>query len=226
MNDSDLINNKNIRHARGLRLMSIRKALSLSRLAFAERLGISVYSVQNWEVNKNNGLPDERIPQIITLLNNMNLICTFDWLGYGKGLGPTLNDPSSVCVNDDQKDELILIKKELRIFAENYPDRAVSMQVPDDSMEPYFMTGEYIAGVKHFGNQIENTIGSTCIVEVEEGKFLVRLVKNGSTPKHYNLICLNLNCTQRSFPLVENIKIISTAPVLWTRKALKVSHKT
>jgi DNA-binding CsgD family transcriptional regulator len=79
---------KEERLARGQRLKSIRKLLNISLLEFANHLGISIFSLYNWEVNKNNGLPDERIPDIISSLLCLGLNCTYEWLAYGQGLEP------------------------------------------------------------------------------------------------------------------------------------------
>lgn len=213
------------RKARGLRLKSIRQSLNLSRHAFAEKLGVSVFAVQNWEINKNKGLSEDRIFQVVNVLKQMGAHCTVEWLSNGLGPGPTIVDPTfadlvvgqALPAENEEEEELILIAKELKLFRDHYPGAAIDMQVQDDGMEPQYVQGEYVAGLIHTGDQIKKLFNSECIVQIETGEILLRLLKQGSFEEHYTLMCFNAN-TKLIRPILYDVKLLMAAPVIWARK--------
>lgn len=89
--DSDDL--RSSRTARGLRLKSIRQSLRLSRRAFSEKFGVSVYTLQNWEVNKNHGLTEVRARQLVHIFKEAGIHCNYEWLMYGTGDAPRIVDP-------------------------------------------------------------------------------------------------------------------------------------
>lgn len=212
------------RQARGLRLKSIRQSLDLSRQDFSQKFGISVYTLQNWETNKNGGLGEERAAKVVNLLKQAGVQCTFEWMLHGIGTAPTIADPTSnitstTPLESSKSDELTLIAKELNLLREHYPQQIMDMIVGDDGMEPIYVVGEYIAGLKHFKEKITDCIGKNCIIQTFEGDILVRQIKPGSMPEHYTLICTNPN-TLIAKPFLYDVKLVMAAPVIWTRRRI------
>ncbi len=70
---------KNLERAIGKRIKELRKALGLTQTAFAEKLGRSKRSIQEWESGRNE--PSERVLRLIEQTFNVNP----EWLREGKG---------------------------------------------------------------------------------------------------------------------------------------------
>lgn len=215
------------RRARGLRLKSIRKSLQLSRKAFSDRFSISTYTVQNWETNKNGGLTKARARDVLEWLKQAGVECTFAWLIYGVAPAPIFSDPilgeisleqpiaHDLLVVEDK--ELRKIAEELNLFRQHYPNKVLDMIVPDDAMEPFYSKGDYVAGIKQTGHEIEKLIEQDCIVLTSENEWLVRQLKKGNSPKHYNLISANPSATSEGL-CVDHVEIEMAAAIVWIRK--------
>jgi len=216
------------RKARGLRLETIRQSLHLSRNDFAEKLGVSRYTIQNWEINKNGGLSEDRARHVVKALKGMGIQCSFEWLMHGIGLAPTVADLilGEITLSQQPKldrsketDEFSLIAAELRLFREHYPGKTIDLVVADDGMEPKYNKGDYVAGIKYVKNQITHAVGYDCIVQTADNDLLLRQVKKGSLEGHYTLVCTNYN-TSVVKPLLYDVQLVMAAPVVWMRKSI------
>jgi hypothetical protein len=92
----------------------------------------------------------------------------------------------------------------LRLFEEN----SVSVHIENDEYEPRFHRGDVIVGAKHFGNNLDNLIGTECIIKATDGTQHIRILLRGSVPGRFNL---------RSFDVresdVANARLEWAAPV-------------
>ncbi len=70
---------KNLERNIGNRIKELRKALGLTQTAFAEKIGRSKRSIQEWESGRNE--PPERALRLIEQTFNVNP----EWLRHGKG---------------------------------------------------------------------------------------------------------------------------------------------
>ena len=219
------------RKARGLRLKSIRQSLRLSRQAFADKFTVSIYTLQNWETNKNGGLTEARAHDIIKLLKCAGVRCAFEWLMYGTPPAPVFSDPilgeiSLECLHEDlepriaENDELRHIAIELNLLRSHYPNQVMDMIVADDGMESIYRLGEYVAGIKHTGKEVEKLIGSNCIVVTDQNEQLLRQIRVGGMSGYYNLVCANAE-TMVAKPFLYDVVIKMAAPILWTRKKIE-----
>ncbi len=220
---SSLEEGKSSNKARAQRIRRLRGMMDLSRREFAIRYGIPARTLQNWEDAKGNGLTEAGARKITGVFKAEGIHCTIEWLLHGVGSPPEIpyiDYPSSIStqqewlVKDDA--QIALIMQELKLFQEHYP-HAIDFIVADDGMEPCFTINEYIAGNRRFQKDIETIVSRDCIVQTAEGEKLLRQVKAGSIPGHYNLICTNINTTVAK-PILYDVELISAAPVIWTRK--------
>jgi len=209
------------RLARGQRLQSIRRSLRLSRKAFAEKFGISIHTLQNWEIAKNGGLSEQRAFNLTALLKANHIYCSTEWLLYGTGPAPSLHDLNSNDAIDLPYSTLLTdsIQEDLELFYRRHPHRAVHMIITDDGHAPYYQVGDYVAGIRHFGSDFEKLIGEICIIHTQAGEQLVGQLKPGSLADRYHAVYLNPNTTLPK-PIVYDLEISMVAPIIW---ALRVS---
>jgi HTH-type transcriptional regulator, cell division transcriptional repressor len=113
------------------------------------------------------------------------------------------------------QDEDRKIANELSLFKSQYKN-SVDYIVVDDGMEPLYKRNEYVAGISLAGKRIDEALGLNCIIQLENGNVLLRLLRKGAELDTYTLICLNT--TQVDVPVLYNVKIEWVAPVIFHRK--------
>lgn len=211
--------------ARAKRVKSLRQLTQLSRRAFAERYGIPAPTLQNWEDAKGNGLSEKGARNIVQLLKDAGIYCSVDWLMYGNGTGPQLTGyryeikepvPNNAWAQKDSN----CIEEELSLFRQHFPN-SIELVVPDDSMEPRFTKGEWVAGVRHQSLELNNVNGKVCIVLTKDGQMALREVRNSDIPNRYTLACLNLR-TNVTKPFVYDVELVYAAPVIWSRRPVNM----
>ncbi|MEE3003071.1 MAG: hypothetical protein VX335_01840 [Pseudomonadota bacterium] len=203
---------------RATRLKKLRKMTHYSRKAFSEKYNVSQGTLQNWETARFGGLTEKGANIMIQALSNEGLFCSFEWLMYGLGSSPIISETSIKRHNYNESVSAVpqdqVIEKELDLYVSLTPD-ATTIKVIDDSMEPYFCSGQILAGRKRTGKKIDNLINKTCIVETS-GKKLLRYIKKGTISNCYNLICLNRD-SKVDEPFIYNAVLQSAAPITWVR---------
>ena len=213
--------------SRANRLKSLREMTGLSRNDFHKRYGIPRGTLQNWESARFGGLTQKGARNIIRAFNAEGIACDIDWLLYGTGASPKFNDHTPHQRNQELKKhtevnehifeaETNIITKEILFFRQQH-DNAIDIVVSDDAMQPKWFPGNYIAGVKHFQEDIVKTVGKYCIVQTQEYGNILRQVMPGDDPNLYNLLAINYQ-TKVKRPVLYNVGILSAAPVIWTRK--------
>lgn len=90
---------------------------------------------------------------------------------------------------------------------EPLPTDAVAVMVKGDSMYPRYFEGERIIYI-HDGGSPSDYIGQECIVKLEDGRVLLKIVRKGSRKGLFTLESWNA-------PPIEDQKIEWAAPVLW-----------
>ena len=214
------------KEARGKRVKSLRQLTQLSRRAFAERYGIPAPTLQNWEDAKGNGLSEKGAKNIVQVLKQVGIYCSVDWLMYGIGSGPQfskqryeINEPTpgSAALEDSR-----CIEEELSLFHKHFPN-AIEYVVPDDSMEPRFIRGEWVAGIRYQAIELDKAISKVCIVLTKDGQMLLREIRASDIPGRYTLACLNLK-TSNTKPFLYDVELVYTAPVIWSRRPLSTIY--
>ncbi len=230
--------NSDSQEVRGLRVRYIRdKILGLSRNKFSKRhkaLEITVSTLQNWEDARYGGLTEKGARKLIEAFACEGIQCSLQWLLFGIGEAPPeardynlivsgisttkssrdFTSETHVSFNDEET-----IAKELRYFHELHAD-ALDAIVSDDGLSPYFEPGDYVAGIRLVGQEINKAIGLNCIVQTQQGQILVRKLEAGSQPGYYTLICTNPHTNEAQKLL--DMKLFSVAPIVWLRKPIKI----
>ena len=209
---------KNDTSAMGQRIKRARMLAGLSRKDLEEKHGISIHTLQSWELGR-NPLNHAKAANLVEILHQYDVSCSIDWLLGGSGKGPSVitNDFKNFPFLDETVGNLIAseqaIQKEIDFFKTNNPN-AVVMMVSDDAMQPEYQSGDFIGGIKCIDRDKRNTcVGYDCIVETTEGTFFRRLIKSEDK---YLLVCNN-NRTSVSDPVISADSILSIAPVIWHR---------
>ncbi|KTD33586.1 hypothetical protein Lnau_2337 [Legionella nautarum] len=175
--------------ARAERLRKIRNLANLNRKEICDSTEINFNTYKGWELARFGGLPVDGAGKVIKRVAKEHVICSVEWLLYGKGLEPYLL-PS--CTNLDNLDNQTLILKEILFFQSLHPD-AIYTQIQDDALAPHFVPGDYVAGIKVNGNDIAGAINQPCLVELPNGEILVRYLKEGQSKNSFQLLVTNLN---------------------------------
>ncbi len=200
---------------RGNRLKTLRKLLRYSTLAFSEQCETKESTFKSWEQGRFTGLTATGALRVIEACQKEGVTCTLEWLLHGKGLEPTKNSISQE-VLAITKDSSSPITQELLVFHKLHPN-AIDTIVGDDSMEPVFSKGDYVAGIRCFDKDIKKLMGLNCIVQLQTGEIIVRTLQAGEQPDFYTLSNLNLNTTIE-LSNFKNIKLFSAANIIWIRK--------
>jgi len=198
---------------RANRVKWLRNQLDRSRRHFALHHKIPASSMQSWEDTKGNGLTEKGCLQLIEAFRDDGIRVTIEWLMYGLGPEPTRTTETAqpvpvskaYCPDDNRIDDA------LQHFNEQYAN-PIDMRMPDDSMEPAFRQGDYMAGQRLFQDKLRYAIGQDCIVQTETGHVLVRRVERSRRKGHYRLVAYN-----PADPADEDTehRLFSAAPIVW-----------
>jgi transcriptional regulator with XRE-family HTH domain len=219
---------KNLTHS-GERLRRARILAGIStRREFEKKYQVSANTLQGWEQGK-NPLSKKGAKRIIEALKLEGLLCSMEWLMDGKGMPPRpfemLNSDASAArdiesaITSVNLNEETAIYQELQVFKSHNPNPII-ITVSDDSMNPYYHTGDYIGGTRLTNAEdIAPYLGRACIVELSDHTIVPRYLHEGSEEGTYTLSCTNHQ--SRNSPLtVFNTTILSAAPILWHRRKL------
>jgi transcriptional regulator with XRE-family HTH domain len=207
--------------SRALRLRRLRNLANLTRKEMCERSGIKPDTLIGWEVARHGGLTENGAKKIISCIANEGVVCALEWLIHAAGPGPTvLTDLDKTRANqtelpDPANDEDKLIIDGLLHLKTQYND-IIEAIVEDDAMAPQYQPGDHVAGVKRYHDRIYKLIGYDCIVQMTDGRCLLRCLREGSTKNRYTLLCSNPKST--TTPVIYDVEIISAAPIIWIRR--------
>lgn len=201
----------------GKRIKAARSFAGISRKELESKYGISMHTLQSWELGR-NPLTEKAAAKLVEILHSTGISCTTQWLLEGIGKSPSMMSSEFVPFQVNNEFDSLLsqettLQNEIEYFKSNNPN-AVVIMVTDDTMEPVYDSGDFVGGVQYRNaNDIEECIGHDCIVEIGEGTYFRRLMKRKDG---YALVCLNAQ-TQLEEPVVFTKKILAAAPVIWHR---------
>lgn len=204
---------------RGQRLRQLREATGndnrkpLTRAAIERKHGLSARTLKNWELGDGAGLTINGARRIVSIYKKENIQCSVNWLMEGDGIGPQ-RIPSNISApkNTNTTDPLESIQAEIDCFLSLHPE-AVTYEIRDDSMEPFYKAGDLVGGVRYYANDIPNGVDSDCIVELVNGDILVRRLQNSTVPDKYNLYSLNPS-TRIEVPTLYSVEVIAAAIIV------------
>lgn len=208
--------------ARAKRLRRVRNMANLTRDAMCAGDGLNINTYKGWEIARYGGLPVDGAEKVVKRVAREGVICTIDWLLHGRGVGPYVlptggrSQISTEVLIGAATGEAALIQNELALFTKQFSD-TVYCQVQDDALTPFYNVGDYVAGVKYYGEQISDLIGQNCLVQTPEGEILVRHLRAGTQADRYTLVSVNAH-TRAAKAFLFNVALISAAPIMrWYR---------
>ena len=208
--------------AKAKRTKLLRDICGCSRRDFFEKAGIPPSTQQYWENENGPGITKEGAVKLLEACKIFNVHTTLDWILKGIGDAPFIphykNQIEASKENSEDR-ELNLIKEELSLFREHYPD-SMEIKVEDDSMFPIFQKEDWVAGKCYYSQDIDLVVNEYCIVLEKNGKKLLRYLKSGKSSGLYTLISANLSSNAPDLTF-NDIPILAAAPVLLIRRKTK-----
>ena len=207
--------------ARAARVKRLRNLANLSRKEMCDDEEINLNTLKGWEIARYGGLPIDGAHKIVKRVAREGVFCTIDWLLYEEGQPPRvnvmqMNEQRTQGMNQPEEKK---IEEELELLKKHYSN-VLFYQISDDGMSPFYEKGEFVAGIKEAGKQIDSIIGSNCIVQLANGQFLCRKLRKGKLENLYTLICMNSD-TSVEIPIIADVELISAAMVVWHRKIVR-----
>ncbi|MAV28298.1 MAG: hypothetical protein CMF43_00620 [Legionellales bacterium] len=201
--------------ARARRLLALRGLAGLSRDLLHKRYGIAKATVQNWESARAGGLTRKGAQRILKVYHAEGVVCSFDWLMHGVGVGPELvSQLRSVPASDvPTKASLSGLAGDIDFLRTLY-DHVVDMPLDDRSMQPAYPQSAHLVGISYYKDHIQQAVGHDCIIHAVSHPPMFRRLMPSDQVDHYHLVPLNLS---GDFPIITNVEVLSAAPVLWVR---------
>ncbi len=194
---------------RAERLKRLRNIANLSRKEICESSGVNVNTYKGWELARFGGLSVDGAEKIVNRVMKAGVICTVEWLLYGTVPSPCLiPDESSEAISELESSP---IAQEFAVF-QNLFKNAVLEEVLDDSLLPNIKKGDFVAGVKRYGEEMELGVDKLCIIQTSDGKKLIRYLKKGDGKGLYSLLCVNPFSSSLDLVIL-NIKPLYAAPI-------------
>lgn len=199
--------------ARAERLKRVRNLANLSRKEMCDGDDININTYKGWELARFGGLPFDGAGKVVSRIAKEGVICSVEWLLYGQAPVPSLTIETALPSEkyDAHSISSNLIEREFLVYKEFY-ENAVLEKVEDDSLLPQFKKGDYLAGVKKYGEEIKFVIDRLCIIQTIDGRRLIRYIKEGVEQESYSLFCVNPLSSARDLAIL-NVKLIYAAPI-------------
>ena len=177
--------------ARAERLRQIRNMANLSRKQLCADNLINFNTYKGWELATSGGLPLDGAQQVIDRVKKEGVVCTLDWLIYGKGFGPYIVDETRALKKEQESfEEISCILNEVYLFKKQFFN-AIHAQIADDGLEPDFHIKDFVGGIQHDNKNLEPLLNQKCLIILSNGQTLVRYLKRGSEPNTFLLLCSN-----------------------------------
>ncbi|EKE01611.1 MAG: hypothetical protein ACD_21C00090G0017 [uncultured bacterium] len=220
---------------RAERLTQLRKLAKLSRFEIAQLADISIFTYKGWENARAGGIPERRAIKLVDIFQTEGIKTSVDWIMHGIGEPPkklfyyqnhTTKDDVEILAEQSPEDaELIAIKAELDFFCNNNQWKTISLTVSDDSMTPFFLPGDLVAGVKIPKTDLEKINRQNCIIRTKNNTTLLRQIYPHEIKDFF--VLSNLNNNQQT--TLHEAELVDIAPVIWLRRKTispsKTSHK-
>lgn len=197
-------------HTPGERLKALRNSLNMSRKEFAEKYGLSEYTLKSLELSIRQLTPIQ-IQKFIQSFAAEGFECSEEWIMKGEG---------SVIVKDKKNLSSSLpenhILLEIELFQKHVP-HSVVLQIDDESMSPIYKKQDYVGGVKLPSTLKPSDYGKSYIIVFPDETKLVRLLYPGSQKKLFNLVSSNLT-EPSSHSLYKDVPLKAIYEILWHRR--------
>lgn len=210
--------------AKAERLKRVRNLANLSREEFCVNGEINLTTLISWEVARFGGLSKKGAASVIARVAKEGVFVTPEWLLYEIGVGPEVQADYKKLPKAKEKlklatqlpSEKARIIEELMVF-KSLNKYATDFMITDDAMLPHYQEGDYVAGTKRFGEKIHLLVGYDCIVQVNDGRILMRHLQQGPRYDSFNLVSTNLQSKVQN-AVIYDVKLASAAPIVWHRR--------
>ena len=215
---------KSSREMRAMRLKILRKMSGLTCKDFTDKYNISFSNFQNWEGPRFGGLTEKGAKKILDICKLEGVEATLQWLMHGIEPGPTITE--NLYTTDKQLKtyaeasfltENHMITSELALFEHNCKGQILSLVVTYNTMAPIYKIDDLLAGKRFFGKEIVNFLGSDCIIELQDNILVAGTLTSGSSEDLFTIIHNNQD-SGKNDPALQNITILSAAPILFIRR--------
>lgn len=212
------------KESRAKRMRILRKMSGLTRSDFNRRYNISASNFQNWEGPRYGGLTESAAIKFLDCIRREGISSSLEWLMYGSGPAPSiLPNAFDALECHTQQSKSMLQRTEIPLEVQNelnhfrsHHDNVLEFLLEDDSMRPFFIPNEMLAGVVYRGHHLISTVGKDCIVILSNGKKLFRHIASHTENNRFNLVSHNWR-SNTSDLLLHQVEIIEAAPVVWRR---------
>jgi len=210
--------------AKAERLKRVRNLANLSREAFCAYGDINLTTLVSWEVGRFGGLSKKGAASVIARVAKEGVFVTPEWLLYEIGVGPEVQVDYNKLPKSKEKAKITtkLPSEKARIIEELMAFRAlnkhaINFMVDDDAMLPHYQEGDYVAGTKRFKEKIKSLVGYNCIVQVNDGRIVMRNLQHGPRDGSFNLVPTNLQAKAKN-AVIFDVELASAAPIVWHRR--------
>ena len=202
---------------RGRRIRYLREALRYSRPTFAEKYSFSPRTLENWEEPRWDGVTVVGAQKLIDAFKGEGLQVTLEWLFQGQGPDPLIvyEESKDLYRSHDNFSDPAIIAQEL-VHIHQLHKNIIDTVIADDGMAPLLTPGDHVIGRRLVETEMEKAIGYVSIAQTSNS-MLVRMIERGSDTGRYTLRCLNPQTTVAK-PILENMSLVSVAPIIWMRK--------
>lgn len=187
--------------------------LTMGRKDFCEKHSLNQYTVQSWEIGRNN-LNAQMVARFCEALSAEGIFCSHEWLIKGKGSVPIkLSARQDLPVEAHETERQQYIQNEIKLFRDNKIKlglEPIVIELGDQAMKPYFNKGDYVGGYSLPERSIETLLGQIAIIGIGSENYVVRrLMKEGT-----NYLLVPADFTER---VVSLKKLETVAKIVWHR---------
>ena len=208
--------------ARAERLRRARNMANLGRQEICDSEQLNINTYKGWEIARYGGLPIDGAEKVVKRIAQEGVICSADWLLYGKGQAPYVLPKefllSSHKKHKENKAKDIIIK-EIMVFQSYYPD-AIYMEIEDDGLLPDYQPSDFVAGIRQYGDKIMTILNKNCIIRTKAGEIIARYIRATEHKNKFMLICTNPN-TKIKTPVIYDAEIEFAALITRHYKAIE-----
>jgi DNA-binding transcriptional regulator YiaG len=209
--------------ARGLRITRLRRLANITKRQMSELLNVNFNTYRKWEWEEDHSpFPGDKIEELLKVLFTRGVYCTYEWLVHGIGDAPVVYPHKA----DLDKgfytermitDELSLICREIMLVKAELGN-CIEMKVTDDLMQPAYEKGDYVLGRRKTEN-IEQLIGEDCIIELSDGRILLRTIEEKCPEGRFTLNVFNGHPAR---DVMHDVELVSAAKVIRHYKKLNL----
>lgn len=164
------------------RVKYLREISGRTRRDIERNHNIKYTTLRSWEL-KQNTITIKAATELVAAFLKEGVFCSESWIMFGTGEEPLLLGEEKSRSTIDKHHAMF---KSIEFYKRIIPESVFTFLV-EDNFSPAYRAGSYLGGIKKYGDEINQNIGSICIVGLENNTILVRKLLPGSTNNSYRL---------------------------------------